>query len=427
MNNITINDRIRGCIIGGALGDAVGLATEFLDVKTSEQYYGRNPRFKLRAPAPPGYVTMHMDRHRAAFEEAGWTDDTDQSLLILMAFLHNGGMSKGVDPLDFAARLKHWISFGFRPLDRLPLGVGRTVGSVVRSSDYLDDPIGRSTKIWEDGGKVMAANGAVMRTGVVGALFFKDAQILYSTAINVAATTHADPRCLVSCTIASALVAGIIRDEVKNDEDIRRIIEEAIQQIQTREVPLSTEHLNELRDIVWKETIAELELDERRSIGYTYKCLASGVWALRQGLKAIQHPGETNGDISTVFERVITDLTMAAGDSDTNCAVAGSILGALVGYSRLTSSWIQDLKHHDWLVAKADAATYLLIGEGVEYDPSADKDNLVDGGKGDMSKEELDGRWKVMIETLHRRCGDMELLEKMEKSRKQDEDGCIVL
>lgn len=55
----------------------------------------------------------------------------------------------------------------------------------------------------------MAANGAVMRTAVVGALFYKDMNVVYSTARHLARTTHADPRCLVSCTIASALVAAV--------------------------------------------------------------------------------------------------------------------------------------------------------------------------------------------------------------------------
>jgi hypothetical protein len=55
----------------------------------------------------------------------------------------------------------------------------------------------------------MAANGAVMRTPVIGALFFNDQRKLYNSAINVAAVTHADPRCLVSCTIASGLVAAV--------------------------------------------------------------------------------------------------------------------------------------------------------------------------------------------------------------------------
>jgi ADP-ribosylglycohydrolase len=140
------NNKLRGCIVGGALGDAIGLFTEFLSAQQSRDQYGPNPRFKLRPPAPPGFQTMFMDRHRAVFEEAGWTDDTDQSLLILMSFLHNGGNGKGIDTLDFAKRLKHWVQFGFRPLDRMPLGLGRTVRSVVSDSKFLDDPLAKSTE-----------------------------------------------------------------------------------------------------------------------------------------------------------------------------------------------------------------------------------------------------------------------------------------
>ena len=64
-------------------------------------------------------------------------------------------------------------------------------------------------RIWERGGRFNAANGAVMRTSVIGALFFNDSEKLYKSAINVAAVTHADPRCLVSCVIVCSLVAAV--------------------------------------------------------------------------------------------------------------------------------------------------------------------------------------------------------------------------
>lgn len=139
-----IKNKLRGCIVGGALGDAIGLFTEFLDAKQSLALYGSSPRFKLLSPAPPGYKTIFCDRHRAMFEEAAWTDDTDQALLILMSFLKTGG--KELDYVDFSKRLKHWVQFGFRPLDRLPLGLGRTVGSVVNDASFLQDPLARSTE-----------------------------------------------------------------------------------------------------------------------------------------------------------------------------------------------------------------------------------------------------------------------------------------
>jgi len=80
-----------------------------------------------------------MDRHRAVFDPSGWTDDTDQSLLIFMSWLRSGGTR--IDEIDFAKRLKFWVGNGFTPLDRMPLGLGATVGSVVRDSRYEADPV----------------------------------------------------------------------------------------------------------------------------------------------------------------------------------------------------------------------------------------------------------------------------------------------
>jgi hypothetical protein len=141
------------------------------------------------------------------------------------------------------------------------------------------------------------------------------------------------------------------------------------------------------------------------SIGYTYKCIAAGIWALRQGLAAINGNDSNieNNTLPSVFERIITELTMAGGDSDTNCAVAGSLLGTLFGHSNLPSQWVKDLKHHDWLLSKADAAIYLITGWGVPYAPDQDPDNLVDGGKGKMSKQELKVRWASFSQSCDRR------------------------
>jgi len=148
------------------------------------------------------------------------------------------------------------------------------------------------------------------------------------------------------------------------------------------------------------------------TIGYTYKCLASGIWALRQGIRAMQ---ANASDLSSVFERVITELTMAGGDADTNAAVAGSLLGTLIGYSNLTTGWVQDLKHRDWLLAKADAASYLIIGQGAPYDYHDDIDTTVDAGKGPMSKEEMDARWGVLIEVC---VADRTCLQQANTSRR---------
>ncbi|CAG8559626.1 4591_t:CDS:2, partial [Acaulospora colombiana] len=166
-----------------------------------------------------------------------------------------------------------------------------------------------------------------------------------------------------------------------SEDDIRRIVEAAIQPIQKRKIPLSKANLTELQDIIWKNSLKEIKLDERGAIGYTYKTLASGIWALRQGVRAIQE--SKLDELPRVFENAISDLSWAGGDSDTNGAVAGSLLGALVGYSSLPAQWKTDLSDVDWLLSKADAATFLILRQGPPYDWENDPDNLFDGGKGE--------------------------------------------
>jgi ADP-ribosylglycohydrolase len=71
-----LSNRIRGCIVGGALGDAIGLFTEFMDCLECQAQYGIGPKFKLVPPTPRGFQRMLMDQHRASFEEGSWTDGT---------------------------------------------------------------------------------------------------------------------------------------------------------------------------------------------------------------------------------------------------------------------------------------------------------------------------------------------------------------
>ena len=94
---------------------------------------------------------------------------------------------------------------------------------------------------------------------------------------------------------------------------------------------------------------------------------------------------------------------MAGGDSDTNCAVAGSALGAFFGYSNLPIAWVDDLRNRDWLLAKANAAAYLILGEGDRYDHLSDKDTRIDGGKGETIQQDLERRRKAHREACARR------------------------
>jgi len=237
----------------------------------------------------------------------------------------------------------------------------------------------------------------------VGALVFQDRggvkgeDRTFRSAIDLARTTHADPRCLASCAVVSGLVSSIMRNEhahlldprtsaADTDTWIKALIERSISFLNTRFplCSLSSAHSSELYSHAFANTLDDLHLDDSASIGYTYKALGAGVWSLREALKMVRERIAA----PQIFEYVITKITMAAGDADTNAAVAGPIVGALLGYRGLPTHWKEGLAHCEWLVEKSDAAAYLLGvydaeegNAGFVYEQVKDDDTLVDGGK----------------------------------------------
>ncbi|KAB5593910.1 ADP-ribosylglycohydrolase [Ceratobasidium theobromae] len=432
---------ILGAVLGGALGDAIGLFTEFLPRSRAIELYGPSPAFSLEDPLPeshlPSLVGISPDRHRSAFDPSGWTDDTDQSILILLSFLASGGTQ--LDARDFALRLKFWVTNGLRCLDRLPLGLGRTMGNVVRDEQFEEDPVGTAVRYWEATNRYVAANGAVMRTAIIGALIFQDANgkngidRAMDAAVQIATTTHPDPRCLVSCTIITGLMAAIMRNELNNLTDFNQIVQRGVDFVQNYKfdpsrpgahisTPLNQDQLDELHKYLYAKSLEDMKLDDRQHIGYTYKCLGAGVWALRKALDTPQ-PGH-----SGLFEECITEITMQGGDGDTNATVAGSLLGAYLTDTALPEHWVQHLCHGTWLAEKTRCATALL-GLGGTYNPVDDPDVLIDGGKGAFTPDELNKRFdELMCEVGKRVYSDSALPGFVTRpgAKNKEDKGCLI-
>lgn len=96
MENETLKERFYGTIFGQAVGDALGLSTEFMSKQEVERFY------------PNGiedYSQIVQDDHRRRWQRGDWTDDTDMMLCILDSFV----ACQKVDILDIARRFKEWM------------------------------------------------------------------------------------------------------------------------------------------------------------------------------------------------------------------------------------------------------------------------------------------------------------------------------
>ncbi|KAJ4377166.1 hypothetical protein N0V86_006608 [Didymella sp. IMI 355093] len=386
-------DKIFGCIIGSALGDTIGLYTEFLSKPRCEEAYPTR-RFTLLEPRTEPYP----DAHRLGFEPCGWTDDTDQALLILLAFLHNRANKTEFNlAQDFAERLKIWVGRGLPALDRPAFDVGINVGAVAGSSHFLRDPFKCATERWIRGGRKAAPNGSLMRThpiGVIGVNLTEEQT--WRLSLDVGRTTHVDPRCVVACCISVGLIRQLLRGQIETEKDMDAAIERAYEWVRREQPDIMNpdpsagltesqiqQHLDrqEFKKHVYAQTLEELQLDDQMKMGYVYKCLGSAVLILRLAIRCISRASVAVSmeEKAQLFEKLIVRLIMEGGDADTNGAAAGALLGAYLGYAHLPLHWKLGLAHKEWLMAKTERLTIAVgVNRGVLQ---SEKDEAADGGK----------------------------------------------
>ena len=358
-------DRIRGLVFGNALGDAVGLATEFLSQAEVAQYYP-NADHVFRPSA-----RFHPDIHRLNFPQGDWTDDTDQMILILQTMLEHQGRYNGP---AFAEKFVHWKNHGFAGLgDTSGAGCGRSTMAVLQHAAFRSNPHQAAQEVWERSGKAMAANGAVMRTSITAVPHFYDAAAVQETTTNFCRATHADPRCRVSCLVIAETARLVLMQMTTTmivpcppPERIPDLIEQAIaSSLQAVGEDLDQNSVQDFEFHARVTDLADLKLDEERSIGYTYKCMGSGLWALRTAAAMMvqeQEDQQQSSAAGSLQQQVIIDvlqeLVRAGGDADTNGAVAGALLGAYFGHAALP--WTTDMPYAFWLEAWVQKLLFML-------------------------------------------------------------------
>lgn len=303
-------DKVKGCIFGCALGDALGLPAEGSEKAILAERY------------PDGLALPHRVATRG-FPLNDWTDDTDQTVLIMR--------SMGQDAAcNFARRLKRWYSEGFPELgDTFGMGCGGMTWRVLKQDGFEANPFDVAARVVG----LRAGNGALMRTAPCA--FTTDPA---GWAAYFCATTHADPLAGATCVAQSLLIrelSDLPPGSQPSGELLRRALEPAL-------APLTAAQRDEFMSWISRGSLEALELDSRDARCFTLKTFACAVWAFRCLYAAPVRD-------SALFRRRLTQLVMEGGDADTNAAVAGACLGAYLGYSNLPASWLESLPHRAWL------------------------------------------------------------------------------
>ncbi|WP_352396460.1 ADP-ribosylglycohydrolase family protein [Kineosporia sp. NBRC 101677] len=306
---MTTESLIAGALLGVHAGDSLGASLEFMSFGQVREAYPDGLR-EIVGGGPFDWPAGHA------------TDDTDLTRAVLLAYLE-----PGADLVATAGQhMLHWFDGnwpgrtpGSRPVD---VG-GATATGLTRF---------RSSRDWRraGAGAGSAGNGSLMRC-IPTALARADAEPAQRAleAAAISSITHDDARCVQACVAYTEIVVALLAGESAQEAAGAGVL--AMQKARPADGAAAVEL-----------AIGQgLQIDLTRAVvkgdaglahggtGYVLDSLSLAVAALVDPRPAVES---------------LVDVTRLGGDTDTNGAIAGGLLGARDGLSAWPGSWTERLQ-----------------------------------------------------------------------------------
>jgi ADP-ribosyl-[dinitrogen reductase] hydrolase len=307
----TIEDRYEGCLLGLAVGDALGSPLEFMG---SEQI-----RIKH------GWVSDMIG--------GGWLglrpgETTDESALVLAlgASLTEKG---GVDVDDVAARYREW--FRTAPNDVEP-----TTKAALEALEEGHGPADAASRAKELTTDQAASSGTLVRAVPIALLLRADPRRMLDAVAREAALTHADSRSVGGAVAVAAVLAQILGGE----RDRAAIVDAAHDELDR----IATDLPNVLPDPVTKDESA------LRPTRFVVDALETAL------VRWFRDPD---------LETCLTKTVNLGGCSGTTGALAGALAGATWGSAAIPRRWARNVQDRSSFVRLARALLDRSGGDGV--------------------------------------------------------------
>ena len=280
-------DRAVGCLLGLAVGDAVGAAVEFKPRDSFQPLTGMvgGGPFNL----PPGE----------------WTDDTTMALCLAESLLAAGD----VDQRDLMIRLQGWLERGENTVSGKCFDIGVTTRTAIER--FAADGIATAGIHAASS----AGNGSLVRLAPLAIFSARNAARAEQLAIKQSRTTHAAPACLDACQLFIAQLVDALRGADK--ERVMR------QRVMALSPPLLFISAGEFKT---------KNREQIKSSGYVVHTLEAALWSVWQ---------------TDSFREAVLTAANLGDDADSVAAVAGQLAGALYGASAIPGEWLAKLAWRD--------------------------------------------------------------------------------
>jgi ADP-ribosyl-[dinitrogen reductase] hydrolase len=272
----TLQDRARGCAVGAAVGDALGMPLEF------------DP------PRPESYMVREMGVGR--LPPGTFTDDTEMALALAESLLR----SCPIEPEDLAPRFVDWYGAG-------PYDIGLHTRSVL-ARVATGTPWDLAVEAQQAENPDSAGNGSLMRAWPVALAHWDDLHALLADSRLQSRVTHPHPECEAGCAFANAAIYFLMQGAEKAEA-----IAEAVRAANVPEA--------------LQATIEAAPLRSRRQLansGWVRHTLESAVWGLMT---------------TDSFEEAAIQVVNLGRDADTAGAVVGALAGTAYGLAGIPDRW----------------------------------------------------------------------------------------
>lgn len=304
MNRKGPREPLSGLLLGGAVGDALGLPGDGISPTRQRKLW-------------PGGL-----RHDFVLGCGMISDDTEHAFMTAQALLEADGDVERFRH-SLAWKLRWWFV-------ALPAGVGLATARACARL-WLGVPPERS-------GVHSAGNGPAMRSAILGAVFADDIERRRAFIRASTRLTHLDPRAEVAALAVAEAAAWIVRGSRRH---------EAPTEIGRSEPPDVGGYVEKLRslpasdDPEWLTACGQIETSlgrgdsvrafgramglEQGITGYVYHTVPVALYAW------LRHRGD--------FHRTVAAAIRCGGDTDTVGSIAGALAGCDVGVDGIPSGW----------------------------------------------------------------------------------------
>lgn len=284
-----LEEAVAGGLLGVATGDALGSTVEFMEAGRIRELHGTHREIIGGGPFN--------------CRPGEGTDDTDLTWAVVSAY-RGGEYALG----KVADNFLEWYRSD-------PVDMGNTTRAALGNLARDGDPTASGLRSEDSCG-----NGSLMRALPTGLVRADPGRRRRETA-EISAVTHAHPKCVDSCLAYNEIAAALLEGS-----DPKQALDAA------RALDLHPK----VRQALY--ICAERPADSLLTSGYVIHSLGCAVWA-------IQQPPD--------FEEILVALVNRGGDADTTGAIAGGLLGIIVGADGIPDRWREPLQYGPRFTAAA--------------------------------------------------------------------------